>query len=251
MKITLLNENQAGINNYDKCLAEWGLSLFLQINNTNILFDTGQSKVYWQNAKNLGIDLNKTDYIILSHYHCDHAKGLLNHEFDEKKKLIIHPDVLNKIPSEDAEKFKNDFVITLTKEPLEFASNIFYLGEIPRKNNFEKGGYGNDKMLDDSALAIKSSKGAVVITGCSHSGICNICEYAKQVTGQKLYAVIGGFHLFENDSKAVDSTIVYFKNEQVEILFPMHCVDFPVLARFYNEFGIHKYSTGDSIELED
>ncbi len=106
-------------------------------------------------------------------------------------------------------------------------------------------------MLDDSAIAVKSSKGVIVITGCSHAGISNICDYAKQVTGQKLYAVIGGFHLFEDDQKAVNGTIDFFKKEKPKYLYPMHCIDFPTLVKFYTIFGIKKLSTGDTIEFSD
>ena len=46
-------------------------------------------------------------------------------------------------------------------------------------------------MDDDTALAFRTEKGAVVVTGCSHSGICNICIHAREVVGQELHAVIG------------------------------------------------------------
>ncbi len=52
-------------------------------------------------------------------------------------------------------------------------------------------------MLDDQALIVNvAGKGIVVITGCGHAGVVNICRYARRLTGdQPLYAVIGGFHL--------------------------------------------------------
>ena len=105
-------------------------------------------------------------------------------------------------------------------------------------------------MQDDSAIAIKTSKGVVVISGCSHSGICNICEYAKKVTGQELYGVLGGFHLFQNEPEVVEKTIEYFQKENPKYLYPMHCVDFPTLAKLHNFFECQKYSTGDVIEIE-
>ena len=106
-------------------------------------------------------------------------------------------------------------------------------------------------MSDDSALAIKSKDGTIVLTGCSHSGICNICKYAKEVVGQKLYSVIGGFHLFKDDPKVVNGTIKYFNAEISERLYPMHCVDFPTLVRFHNKFKFRKYCTGDVLEFEE
>jgi 7,8-dihydropterin-6-yl-methyl-4-(beta-D-ribofuranosyl)aminobenzene 5'-phosphate synthase len=252
MKIIILCENNTSAIYAEKnILSEWGFSAFLQTKTANILFDTGKTDVYKNNAEILGIDLDKTDFIILSHHHFDHAKGLISHNFKTKKKLIIHPQILEKISTDDSKKFKDDFKIITSTTPLEFSPDIFYLGEIPRKNDFEQGTHKGEKMLDDSAIAIKSKNGLVVLTGCSHSGICNICEYAKKITGQKLYAVIGGFHLFKKNPTVIDKTIEYFKTENPERLYPMHCIDLPTLSRFYSEFGIQKLSTGDAIELDD
>ncbi len=90
-------------------------------------------------------------------------------------------------------------------------------------------------------------------------GNYNICEYAKEVTGQELYAVIGGFHLFEegkesssNASEKIEKTLKYFEIEtqkKLEYLYPMHCVDFPVLSKFHTKFGCQKKSSGDVIVL--
>ncbi len=249
MKITVLCENQAGHKNAKSCLAEWGLSLYLQTKDINLLFDAGHTDVYRHNAKRLKLDLNETDFIVLSHHHWDHVGGLQHHGFKAKKNLVVHPELIAKLPAKEARKIHNDFQIIASAEPLQLSRGVFYLGEIPRVNRFEKGLFKEKRMSDDSALAIKTRNGAVVITGCSHSGICNICQHAKQVTGQKLFAVIGGFHLFENDPKAVEGTIRYFKKERPKHIYPMHCIDLSTLARFYDELGIGKLSAGDNISI--
>jgi 7,8-dihydropterin-6-yl-methyl-4-(beta-D-ribofuranosyl)aminobenzene 5'-phosphate synthase len=249
MKITILCENQAGHNGSRFILAEWGLSLLIEADAVNILFDAGHTNVYWRNAEQLKVNLNRTNFIVLSQHHWDHVGGLQHHGFKTKKKLVAHPELIAQLPAKESRKIKTDFRIIASAEPLEFSQGIFYLGEIPRVNNFEKGLFKRKQMPDDSAMAIKTKNGAVVITGCSHSGICNICQYAKQVTGQKLYAVIGGFHLFENDPKAVEGTVRYFKKEQPKHIYPMHCIDLSNLARFHHEFGIVKFSAGDTIQL--
>jgi 7,8-dihydropterin-6-yl-methyl-4-(beta-D-ribofuranosyl)aminobenzene 5'-phosphate synthase len=249
MKIALLCENSVGLEHYEVCLAEWGLSALIEVNGTKVLFDTGTSYVYQHNAKKLNIDLDDLDYIVLSHNHRDHTGGLRYHEFKEKKKLIIHPQILDKLSKKESEKIIKDFEVIESNMPLEFAKNIFYLGEIPRKTSFETGMYENDKMLDDSAIAIKTKRGVFVISGCSHSGICNICEYAKKITKQKLFAVLGGFHLFEHDQKAVRGTIDYFKREKPQFLYPMHCVDFPTMVQLRKHFNFKKYSSGEVIEV--
>jgi 7,8-dihydropterin-6-yl-methyl-4-(beta-D-ribofuranosyl)aminobenzene 5'-phosphate synthase len=251
MKTIILCENQASYKGAKICLAEWGFSAYIQTNETNILLDTGHTGIYKHNAEQLNIDLQNTHFIILSHHHWDHVGGLQHHDFKSKKTLVIHPELMDKLPSNESKKIKSDFEIITSDKPLEIANGVYFLGGIPRKNKFEKGMYKDDKMLDDSAIAIKSKKGVIVISGCSHAGICNICEYAKEVTNQKLYAVIGGFHLFEDDKKAVNGTIEYFQVEKPEYLYPMHCIDFPTLSKFHSIFGIQKLSTGDRIELSD
>lgn len=251
MKISILCENSAGRENAKVCLAEWGFSVFIQINGVNILFDTGNTEVYKHNARYLNINLDDGDFIVLSHYHWDHTGGLRFHNFKTKKKIIIHPQIIEKLPQDESQRIKDDFEIITSNKPLEFSKNIYYLGEIPRKTSFEKGRYKDDPILDDSAIAIKTAKGVVVITGCSHSGICNICEYAKEITGQKLHAVLGGFHLFEDNKKAIEGTINYFKSEKPEFLYPMHCVDLSAMSELYHNFNCKKYSSGDVIELDN
>ena len=251
MKLTILSENQMSPSKsgYKTCSAEWGLSLFIEHDNANILFDTGHSTIYKDNAHELGVDLNSADFAVLSHHHWDHAKGLPNHEFTDKRKLILHPEVLNKIPVDDAELFNQDFEIVSSDKPIEFSAEIIFLGEIPRTNNFEKGVFQNDDMKDDSALVIKTPKGLVVVAGCSHAGIVNICEYAKQITGMNIHAIVGGLHLFDDDKLAVDGAINFFKSDNSEHVYPLHCIDPPTFSRFYNELGATKYGVGDSFVI--
>jgi 7,8-dihydropterin-6-yl-methyl-4-(beta-D-ribofuranosyl)aminobenzene 5'-phosphate synthase len=251
MKISILCENQVSLEKADECLAEWGLSIFIKTKNINILFDTGHTDIYLHNAKHLNIDMQETDYVILSHYHSDHTGGMRYHPFKSKKKLVVHPDLIDKLPSSEASVIKSDFDVKSHQQPYDIGDGVVFLGQIPRLNDFEVGSCYNDDMTDDSAIAIKTKNGAVVIAGCSHSGICNICEYAKKVTGQKLYSVIGGFHLFDDNKNVVDKTLEYFKTEKIKYLYPMHCIDLPTLAKFYFTFKIQKLSAGNTIDLEE
>lgn len=249
MKLTVLCENQAGLNGSKNLLAEWGLSLIIETPKAKILFDAGHTGIYWHNAEQLNIDLNKTDYIVLSHHHWDHTGGLQHHRFGSRKKMILHPDVTAKLSSKERRKIKTDFDIIPSALPLEFSPGIFFLGQISLKNSFEEGLYKGHKMLDDTAMAVKTPKGAVVITGCSHSGICNICEQAKRVTRQNIYTVIGGFHISGKDNKVLEETISYFKKERPKYIYPLHCVDHMAQVNFHNELGTVKLSVGDQITI--
>ena len=71
MKVTTLMENTACAERY---AAEHGLSLFIETKKINILFDSGSSEAFADNAEKLGVDLGTTDIAILSHGHYDHKK---------------------------------------------------------------------------------------------------------------------------------------------------------------------------------
>jgi 7,8-dihydropterin-6-yl-methyl-4-(beta-D-ribofuranosyl)aminobenzene 5'-phosphate synthase len=250
MKVSVLAENSAGRMRCGECLAEWGLSLYLEVNGVRILFDSGHKGTFLSNAEQLGVDLNETDFIVLSHHHWDHTGGLRFHEFKTKKKLITHPRVPEIVLAEQSLDLNTKFETTTSAKPVEFSPGIYYLGEIPRQTDFEKGTYKEDTMPDDTAIAIKTTKGAIIVTGCSHAGVCNIAEYAKKVTGQNIYGVIGGFHLFEDDPAAITGAIDYFNQEKPAFLYPMHCVDHAAMSEFYRNFKVRKYGAGDVFEVE-
>lgn len=255
MKISILTENVAG----GKFLAEHGLSYFIEIDEQRILLDAGHSDVFLKNAERLGIDVQKdVNKVVLSHGHWDHGDGL---QFLHNKTLITHPgSFLKRYRKRDhspvglsfsKEEFEKKFELETTVHPLQITENLTFLGEIPRENNFESQttpfeleAGDDDFILDDSALVAKLNNELIIITGCSHSGICNICEYAKKVTGiSKIKAVIGGFHL-KLPNKQTLNTAEYFKKNAVEKLYPSHCTDLPALAVFYNEFKIPQVKTG-------
>jgi 7,8-dihydropterin-6-yl-methyl-4-(beta-D-ribofuranosyl)aminobenzene 5'-phosphate synthase len=250
MKVSILAENSAGRSHARDCLAEWGLSLLLEIGDVRILFDSGHKGTFSRNAEKLGVDLEKIDFIVLSHHHWDHTGGLRFHKFKTKKKLITHSRVPKTVLVEQTLDLAADFKLTASTRPLEFSPGMYYLGEIPRQTDFEKGAYEDDPMPDDTAIAIKTAKGTVIVTGCSHAGVCNISEYAKKVTGQNIYGVIGGFHLFEDDPKAIAGSIAYFKREEPAFLYPMHCVDHAAMSAFYESFKVKKYGAGDTFEMD-
>ncbi|MCP4023395.1 MAG: MBL fold metallo-hydrolase, partial [Desulfobacteraceae bacterium] len=194
MKITILVENKKT----DHFLTEHGFSLYIEANK-KILFDTGASGAFLKNAQKLGINLQHLDLVVLSHGHYDHGNGLNNLRFDT---LLCHPDcfVENYQKKDhlycgmdaDIHFIKTKAHVIEARKPYLISDGIVFLGEIPRRNDFESkqthfvDKQGNDYFVpDDSALAIKTDKGLVIVTGCSHSGICNICDHAKKVTDTK------------------------------------------------------------------
>ncbi len=254
MKITVLTDNHAG----SGFLAEHGLSFLVESNGEKILFDTGATDVFMQNARRLNINIDKVKTIVLSHGHWDHGNGLV---YLKNKKLITHPNTFIKRYrksnnkklglNQTFEQINSKFDVQLSSKPLKISENVFYLGEIERKFDFEQwqtpyvDEFGQaDFITDDSALAIIENQELNIVTGCSHSGICNIIEQAKKVSGiEKINTVIGGFHLKQANTQTT-KTIQYLKAQNIKNIFPSHCTQLPALVKFYEEMKVQQIKTG-------
>jgi len=98
--------------------------------------------------------------------------------------------------------------------------------------------------MDDTALVYQSENGIYIITGCSHSGICNIIEYAKQVCNDnRVLGVIGGFHLFEVNEQT-NKTIDYLNQNNLKELYPCHCTSFAVRAEMHKILPVKEVGVG-------
>lgn len=255
MQLTVLTDNCAGAG----FLAEHGLSYLINYEGQKILFDTGHTDVFLKNAAKLEIDIhNEVNTIVLSHGHWDHGDGL---SFLEGKRLITHPiTFMERFRGNDnsfigldltKDELADRFNLMLTKEPYKISDNIFFLGEIPRLTDFESKttpfvdkNNKPDFVPDDSAICIVQNDELIVVSGCAHSGICNIILHAQKVSDvSKIKAVIGGFHL-KTDNKQTKETIRFFKNQNIENVFPSHCTELDALVAFRREFNISQVKTG-------
>ena len=124
----------------------------------------------------------------------------------------------------------------LSTSPRWLTDDLVVLGQIERKFDFEyttagkrkilmpDGRIEDDNLLDDTALAFRTGKGLVIITGCSHSGICNIVEHAKRVCGEeRIVDIIGGLHLLSPDQPRLEKTVSYLRNLDLASLHACHC----------------------------
>ena len=74
MKLTILMDNNTYIDQY--YLGEPAFSVYIEDGAEKILFDTGYSDAFLRNAEQMQIDMNALTYIVLSHGHNDHSRGL-------------------------------------------------------------------------------------------------------------------------------------------------------------------------------
>ena len=261
MKISILAENCAG----PYFGAEHGLSYLIEVDKLKLLFDSGHSDLFLHNAQKLNIDLEKeVDTIVLSHGHWDHGDGL---QHLEGKTLITHPASFTvryrkddhsyvglKLPRKD---ITSRFNLITSEGPYFITPGVVFLGAIPRLNDFESQTTSfiddqgqEDYVPDDSGLAIIHNNQLVIISGCAHSGICNMIDYAMEITGiRKIRAVLGGFHL-KKQSTQTKRTIKYLKDYRISTLFPSHCTELPALSAFYDAFKIRQLKSGMILQLE-
>jgi 7,8-dihydropterin-6-yl-methyl-4-(beta-D-ribofuranosyl)aminobenzene 5'-phosphate synthase len=67
-------------------------------------------------------------------------------------------------------------------------------------------------------------RGLVVISSCGHAGIINTLRRAQEVSGiDKIYALVGGFHLAPAPDEYLRMVMVELKKFDIEHVMPMHC----------------------------
>lgn len=254
MKLTVLMDNNTLIDRY--FIAEPGVSYLIEEGETKILFDAGYSDAFIVNARKMAVSLLDLDYIVLSHGHLDHTWGLvpLVRLYTEaliegltvkRPTIIAHPDVFLPRSVDDipeigtllSEQFiSHVFDTVFTRVPYHLTDTCVFLGEIERTNDFEshmpigtitKGDRTEpDLIVDDSALAVTTEAGLVIVTGCSHAGICNIANSAMKITGDSsIRDIIGGFHLLDPPQKQLSGTIDYLTERAPRTVHACHCTD--------------------------
>jgi len=267
----VLTDNNSIIDRY--FLAEPALCFLIEEGGKKMLFDTGYSDVFIKNANKMNIKLADIDAVVLSHGHIDHTGGLhhlisifMEEVFENrqmtKPDLICHEDTFRTklIPGGidvgspvKEEQLGIYFNLRLTKGPLWITDKLVYLGGIPRLNDFEnKKPIGNDYVLDDSAIVWKSGNGLVIVTGCSHSGICNIIEQAKAVCNEeKVIDIIGGFHLLNPSKEQLDGTIRCLTELKPKNVYACHCTDLKSKIALSKAVNIKELGVGMTLEYKE
>jgi 7,8-dihydropterin-6-yl-methyl-4-(beta-D-ribofuranosyl)aminobenzene 5'-phosphate synthase len=238
--------------------SEHGLSFLVEKDQKKILFDTGASDLYIKSALKMGIGLQDLDSIVLSHGHWDHGNGL---GYLKGNALICHPGCFVKRYRKSGKEYvglaltekevETKFDLNTSRQPVCLSEHLWFLGEIPRQNNYEAQSTKymledgtDDFIMDDSGLAVITDTGLVVISGCAHAGICNMIEHARRVTGVSVVAaVVGGFHLREVHNQT-RRTITCLRDLGVKQVIPSHCTFDPALAVLHREFGSSDLLTG-------
>jgi 7,8-dihydropterin-6-yl-methyl-4-(beta-D-ribofuranosyl)aminobenzene 5'-phosphate synthase len=220
MTITVVYDN----NHYDSRLtAAWGFSCLARLPQQVILFDTGgDGAVLLQNMAKLKIDPGEVDVVVLSHVHGDHVGGLASF-------LEHNSNVTVYMPFSFPQSLKDEVRITGAKleeidKARELFDGVFTTGEL-------------DGGIKEQSLVLRIPKGLVVITGCAHPGIANIAKKAGEITGEKIFLVIGGFHLGGASPSQISYVAESLLQLGVEKVAPCHCSGEGARRLFSDYFG--------------
>ena len=263
MKISVLMENTA-LNEHFQ--AEHGLSLLIETEGKKILFDSGASSAFAQNAEQLGIRLKAVDCTVLSHGHYDHGGGL--HKFLELNATapIYMSDKAfgSYYAGEDRyiglpQDLKSCPQIHFTHELLKLGPNITLCNCQEQPLHYPLHSYGLHKLVEgllspddflhEQYLIIEEKGQRIVFSGCSHRGILNIMEWLQPDI------LIGGFHFMKLDPQTAEGR--QSLDQAAKILnghnctyYTCHCTGLEQYAYLKERMPqLHYLSAGSILEL--
>lgn len=278
VRVTTLIENNPDDEN--QLLHEHGLSLYIEVDDVRILFDTGQSGDFIKNAKVLDKSLDELDYVIISHGHYDHSGGLqklvneykipnliIGEEFFRPKYKMIEVGPIKEFKYNGV-SFDEDYlanhqipVIKVKEEIMNLSDQIMLFHHFERTNEFEhkndqlvvkkESGFIIDKFEEELVLGIVSNQGLIVIVGCSHVGIINILSSISEKTKLPITAVIGGTHLIGASQDRIMRTIHACEHMDLQLVALSHCTGVEGMLKMkdtYKELFVYN-KTGTIINL--
>lgn len=206
MKIHVLMENSASS---DAFAAEHGLSLLVETAGRHILFDTGASPAFADNAEKMGVDLSQVEFAVLSHGHYDHGGGLARFlevntqaavwvseyafepHFNASGKEIgldtalMHHPRIRKVSTPVFSPGEKMLLSSATEIPILFGLDTSGMSVLRERKRV------SDDFRHEQYLLVEEQGKRVLFSGCSHRGILNIASFFRPDV------LVGGFHFMK------------------------------------------------------
>jgi 7,8-dihydropterin-6-yl-methyl-4-(beta-D-ribofuranosyl)aminobenzene 5'-phosphate synthase len=220
VKMTVLFDNTVAGN---EGTAGWGFACLIEGLEKTILFDTGADKdIFLKNAALLKKDLTKVEIAVISHNHGDHTAGLSGVLKQTRDLPVFFPEQTpNAILDPVRTAGGRPEITTMVRE---ICRDVFL---VPLT------GQG----VSEIALALRTQKGLVLLTGCAHPGIVEFLARTNKELGAKAAVVLGGFHLMNHTEEQVEKIISSFKENGVTACGATHCTGEKAIALFVKAFG--------------
>lgn len=279
MKIRVLIDNIASSCGSRKLFGEWGLSVYVEFEGKRYLLDTGASHLFAKNAGVMGVDLSKIDMGVLSHAHFDHSDGMakffalnktapfylrkgagencyhahkLLGRFTYHEYIGIHKGFLKRFADRirfaegDALIAPNVYLVPHKMPGLES------IGERAHLSVKENGKFRYDSFDHEQSLVFDTPKGLFVMNSCSHGGADNIVkEIESTFPGKKIYALLGGFHLFRYKDEVVRVFAERLRELDVQKIYTGHCTGNRAFEILHEVLGdrVEQMHAGMTVEL--
>lgn len=242
MKATVLVDNIAK----EDLQGEWGLCIYIEYEGKKILLDAGGSNLFLTNAQKLGLSIEDVDYAVLSHAHYDHANGMTGFfEHNQKANFFLQETAAENcyskylffytyigLPKHILTDYKDR--ITFAKGDFELMPGVYLiphktpgLEQIGKRERMyqrtnKKGTW--DNFSHEQSLVFDTDKGLVIFNSCSHGGAVNIVnEVSRTFPDKKVYALIGGFHLFNKSGEEIREVAKKLNDTGVSYVCTGHC----------------------------
>ncbi len=262
---------------FETLSCEHGLSLYIETSNHKILFDTGASALFKENARNMDVRLEDIDLSILSHGHYDHGGGLKEFlALNQTASIYMNEHAFGDYYSEKMDGKKQYIGLNKNLLPnsrfqfvgkeMQIDDELFLFSKVeskqlnPTGNQFlfkeVDGVLALDDFTHEQNLVIIENKNTILVAGCAHKGIVNIVEHFKHKFGFYPTHVIGGFHLYNRSTNAnessefIESLAKHLKQTGAQY-YTCHCTGMESFTRLETLMGnqIQYLSTGRVISI--
>ena len=259
MKIVTLVENSCG---NESCIAEHGLSIYIETEKHKLLLDTGQTDAIVKNAEVLGIDLTAVDTVILSHGHYDHSGGILPFsKINNTAQIILQRSATE--PHYNGERYigiDTDMLklpnVRLIDGDMQLDDELFLFSGITGRRCYPQGNKklscikNGEKVPDDfiheQCLVITQNGKRWLLSGCAHNGILNILDRYKELFDSYPDYAITGFHMMKREGEHTEeekAVIIQTAQELSQldtVFYSGHCTGIPA-------FELMKEIIGDKL----
>ena len=269
MKCTVLVDNSP----MGAYAGEWGLSIYMEYGGKRLLLDTGASALFAENAEKMGIALSQVDFGILSHAHFDHADGMdaffarnqtaqfylraacRENCYSQKEAAPEYIGIKRGLLAQYAARLQYvEGTVTLLPGVTLLAHTVPDLAALGKRAHmftFEDGHFLPDCFAHEQSLVFETAKGLVIFNSCSHAGADNIItEVATAFPGQRLYAIVGGFHLFRSTAAEIHALAARMEATGIERIITGHCTGDNAIAILREHFGTRVQQMYAGMEFE-